>query len=255
MNRSGILGLSIGVAAVILGIIIEGGRVSFILQPAAAVIVFGGTFGATLLSFSAREIIDATASLKGVFFGKGEQPVGKLVEELVSYSSISRKKGLISLEPFIEGIQQPFLKRMLGLAVDGMPPALLKEVMEEEITTDEEVNLRRAQVFETAGAVSPTIGIIGAVIGLIHVMQNLSEPSRLGQGIAVAFVATLYGVGVANLVLLPIAKKIRNSLYRKTQLNRIILEGIMGIQAGMHPHYLKERLLSMAEIKGKDNAA
>ncbi len=249
MNRSGILGLITGIAAILFGIVLEGGRISFILQPAAAVIVFGGTFGATLLSYSLRDIFDATLSLKTVFFKNSNPSLYQIIEELILISTISRKKGIVSLESYLGNIKEPFLKRMLGLAVDGMPPNFLKEVMNEEISTFEEKKIKHAQVFETAGAIAPTAGIIGAVIGLIHVMQNLSDPSRLGQGIAVAFVATLYGVGSANIVLLPIAKKIKNNLYRKTQLYRIVSEGITGIQSGIHPHYLKERLLSMAEVE------
>ncbi|NOY65269.1 MAG: flagellar motor protein [Nitrospirae bacterium] len=249
MNRSGILGLITGIAAILFGIVLEGGRVSFILQPAAAMIVFGGTFGATLLSYSVRDILDATLSLKTVFLKNSNPSLYQIIEELILISTMARKKGLVSVESYLSNIKEPFLKRMVGLAVDGMPPGFLKEVMNEEISTFEEKKIKHAQIFETAGAIAPTAGIIGAVIGLIHVMQNLSDPARLGQGIAVAFVATLYGVGSANIILLPIAKKIRNNLYRKTQLYRIVAEGITGIQSGIHPHYLKERLLSMADVE------
>jgi|Deesub1362A_J573_1020465.scaffolds.fasta_scaffold12024_2 chemotaxis protein MotA len=249
MNRSGMLGLITGIVAILFGVILEGGRISFILQPAAAVIVFGGTFGATLLSYSAKDIFDATLSLKTVFLKNNNTSLDQVIEELIALSTISRKKGFVSLESYLSNVKEPFLKRMLGLAVDGMPPNLLKEVMDEEISTYEERKIKHAQIFETAGAIAPTVGIIGAVIGLIHVMQNLSDPSRLGQGIAVAFVATLYGVGSANIILLPVAKKIKNNLYKKTQLYRIVSEGITGIQSGIHPHYLKERLLSMADVE------
>jgi chemotaxis protein MotA len=153
-----------------------------------------------------------------------------------------RRKGLIALEPEISKIKDYFLRKALKLAVDGMGPKILKEAMEQENLTYEEERRRIARVFETAGGFAPTIGIIGAVLGLIQVMENLSDPSRLGSGIAVAFVATIYGVGSANLILLPISKKLLNKLNHELSVREIVLEGVVGIQSGINPYYLEESL-------------
>ncbi|GBE02436.1 chemotaxis protein PomA [bacterium BMS3Bbin06] len=253
MDRASLIGLFLGIAAVAGGTLLEGGDLGFILQPAAAAIVFGGTLGATLLSYSLPDIKTAFFSLGDVFFDR-DADSHYYINQLVHLSNISRKKGLVAIEPYLSGIEDPFFRNTLALAVDGIGQRLLRETVEEEIFTYEGRRLKQSRVYETAGGFAPTIGIIGAVIGLIHVMQNLSEPSRLGEGIAVAFVSTVYGVGIANLFLLPISKKIRNRMNREILIKRLVLEGVSGIQSGLHPAYLKERLLSFIE-KDRDGIA
>ncbi len=241
MSKSSLIGLIMGVTAIVGGHILEGGRVESILQPTAAVIVFGGTFGATLLSYPMRDIIKAIGALKEVF-GKEKIDYEFYIKEIMRYSMITRKSGLISLEQEIQRQEDPFIKRALRLAVDGANPAQLRDILSQENMTYSEERKRIARVFETAGGFAPTIGIIGAVLGLIHVMENLADPSKLGAGIAVAFVATIYGVGSANLILLPISKKIINNLHSRLFLREMIIEGIVGIQTGMNPYYLEEKL-------------
>ncbi len=247
MDRASIIGVVLGVSALIGGTVLEGGSVSFILQPTAALIVFGGTLGATLLSSSFCDVLLAVRSLKETFLGSNSLPFSEYIDRIVALSQVSRREGLVAIEPHLDDIEDPFFRRTLTLAVDGFNPRLLRDTMEEETATFEELRIRQSRVFETAGGFAPTIGIIGAVIGLIHVMQNLSEPARLGEGIAVAFVATIYGVGSANLLFLPISKKLKNRLTKEVQLRRLIVEGAAGIQAGMHPQYLREKLLAFVD--------
>ncbi len=241
MSRSSIIGLVMGGIAIIGGNLMEGGRIESILQPTAAVIVFGGTFGATLLSFPMRDILKAIGALKEVF-GKEKSDHEEYIKEILRYSLITRKNGLVGLEEELKKQKDPFIKKALRLAVDGATPAVLREILSQENITYAEEKKRIARVFETAGGFAPTIGIIGAVLGLIHVMENLADPSRLGAGIAVAFVATIYGVGSANLILLPISKKIINNLHSRLFLREMIIEGIIGIQSGINPYYLEEKL-------------
>lgn len=241
MDRASIIGIALGIGALIGGDMLEGGSVRSILQPTAAVIVFGGTLGAVLLSFSLRDVIKAAAALKTVFFEARRRPE-EVIDEIVRYASISRKSGFMAIESELLRAGDPFLRKALRLAVDGMSLNVLRDTLEQELSTFEEEEKRAAKVFETAGGFAPTIGIIGAVLGLIHVMENLSDPARLGSGIAVAFVATVYGVGSANLLFLPIAKKIQNRLSQETAAKEMIIEGISGIQSGVNPYYLSERL-------------
>ncbi|VAX27379.1 Flagellar motor rotation protein MotA [hydrothermal vent metagenome] len=247
MEKSSLIGIALGASALVGGTLLEGGNITFILQPAAALIVFGGTLGATLLSFTLRDVLLALGSLKDVFFEQESTSYDACINQIVSLSHLSRKKGLVAIEPRLVDINDPFLRKTLSLAIDGISPRLLRETLEEEILTFEDARLRQSRVFETAGGFAPTIGIIGAVIGLIHVMQNLSEPAKLGQGIAVAFVATVYGVGVANLLLLPISKKLKNSLMKELKFRTMIVEAVIGIQSGINPHYLREKLLAFVE--------
>lgn len=241
MDRASVMGIIFGIAAIVGGNLFEGGRLDSIMQLTAAVIVFGGTFGAVLLSFPLRDILKAISSLRDIFMDGKTNPETS-INSIIQYSNIVRRKGLIALEPEISKIKDYFLRKALKLAVDGMGPKILKEAMEQENLTYEEERRRIARVFETAGGFAPTIGIIGAVLGLIQVMENLSDPSRLGSGIAVAFVATIYGVGSANLILLPISKKLLNKLNHELSVREIVLEGVVGIQSGINPYYLEESL-------------
>jgi len=245
MNNASIIGLLLGIAAILGGNFIEGGRINSIVQGSAALIVFGGTFGATFLSFSTKDMVRAAQALRRVFINDELLPKDfYIVNEIINLSGKARKSGVLSLEKDIRNIQYTFLKRALRLTIDGIDPKLLRRALEQETNSLEAEKSRAAKVFESAGGFAPTIGIIGAVLGLIHVMENLGNPSELGSGIAIAFVATVYGVGSANLLFLPIAKKIMNNLKHEVYLQEIITEGVLGIQAGKNPYYLREYLNS-----------
>jgi len=241
IDRGSVFGLILGIAAIAAANYIEGGSSDSLFQLTAAMIVFGGTLGATLLSFPLRDIIQAASSLKEVFWEK-EINHEQIINDIINYSYIVRKNGMFALEEELTKIDDTFLKKSLRLAIDGMKPKLLRETMEQENIIYEENKKRIAKVFETAGGFAPTIGIIGAVMGLIQVMENLSDPSKLGSGIAVAFVATIYGIGSANLILLPISKRLINKINSDLTMREMILEGVISIQLGINPHYIDERL-------------
>jgi len=249
MDRASIIGLLVGLTALFGGNLLEGGRVDSILQPTAALVVFGGTLGATLLSFPARDVFSAVAALRTVFRDDGSEAEA-LIHDIIRFSHIARRNGFVALEPEVPRHANACLRKALKLAIDGMLPKLLTETMERDNATYEDRERRIAKVFETAGGFAPTIGIIGAVLGLIRVMENLSDPAKLGAGIAVAFVATIYGVASANLVLLPVARKLMNRANRELALREMILDGVIGIQAGVNPHYLEEKLRAFVERDG-----
>jgi len=246
VDRASVIGILLGVVAIVGGNLLEGGSAGSIVQGTAAVIVFGGTAGATLLSFPFSDVRRAVASLREVFFPVSPDPFD-LIRQIAAYDEIGRRQGLFTLEAELERMPDGFFRRALRLAIDGMNPKMLKETMEREIGTYEGERRRVGKVFETAGGFAPTVGILGAVLGLIHVMENLSDPSKLGAGIAVAFVATIYGVGTANLILLPLSKKLNNRLNDELWLREMILEGVIGIQSGVNPRYLEEKLRAFTE--------
>jgi len=241
LDRSSVIGVILGIAAIVAGNMLEGGAVSSIIQGTAAAIVFGGTAGATLLSFPFRDISRAVLSLREVFLDNRPNPE-RIIRRIIEFSVIGRKSGLIALEAEMSPRDDPFMRRGIGLAVDGMNPKTLRETLDREILTYEDERRRVAKVWETAGGFAPTIGILGAVLGLIQVMQNVAEPSKLGEGIAVAFVATVYGVGSANLVFLPLSKKLYNRIDAELTKRELILEGVLGIQSGENPYYLEQKL-------------
>lgn len=248
MDRASIIGIALGIAAIAGGTVLEGGKLGSILQPTAAAIVFGGTLGATLLSFPFRDIAAAVRALRYVFFNADGDHDG-LIRDIVRYAGIARRSGFVALDAELPRVADRFLRKALRLAIDGMSARMLRDTVEQDLLTYEQEQKRTIRVYETAGGFAPTIGIIGAVLGLIHVMENLSEPAKLGAGIAVAFVATVYGVGSANLLLLPIAKKLTARLGRELAVRDMIVEGVLGIMSGINPHYLEERMRACVERK------
>jgi chemotaxis protein MotA len=211
------------------------------MQPTAALIVFGGTLGAVMLQYPLRMVFGAFGNLRKVFFERNEDPMGA-VAEMVGYAQKARKEGIVSLDAELEAIEEPFLKKSLMLAVDGTEPADLRTIMELELDNRAERDGLNAKVFESAGGFSPTIGIIGAVLGLIQVMQHLDNIGEVGRGIAVAFVATVYGVGLANIILLPAATKIKSRIELETEMKQLKLEGVVAIVEGLNPKLIRSKL-------------
>jgi chemotaxis protein MotA len=242
-------GVILGLGGVVGGLLLEGGNLSQVLQPTAAIIVFGGTAGAVLIQFPLPVVVQAVRRLAQVFLQPKDNPQ-QTVQELVKYANRARREGIISLDEELEHIHEPFLKKSLMLAVDGTEPQELRSMMELELQNQADRDEKIPQVFESAGGFSPTIGIIGAVMGLIQVMQHLDKIDQVGRGIAVAFVATIYGVGAANLFLLPSAGKLRIRLREEQVLREMTLEGVASILEGMNPRMLETRLLGfLAEEK------
>lgn len=234
-------GLGVAAVSILGGQVLEGGHVGSIIQPTAALIVLGGTLGACLVSFPPADVLAALKALKTVLLPHA-RAAGAQIERLLDLAKKARKDGLISLEAEAEAEKDRFLKLGLQLAVDGADPRIVRETLEAVLQYDEERGHRAAKVLESAGGYAPTIGILGAVLGLIHVMENLSDPSKLGSGIATAFVATIYGVGSANLLFLPAATKIKLRHREECVLMEMTMAGILAIQAGENVRLIEEKL-------------
>lgn len=241
MDLATILGLVGALASIIGGYMIEGGDLGAISQITAALIVIGGTAGAVTVSFPGAQLKEAMKAAKQVI-----KPVptnmASVIEQIVNFATEARRNGIIAIEKSVAALQDPFLKKALNLAVDGSDAKTIRGAMEIDIAVEEEEGEIPAKVFEAAGGYAPTVGIMGAVLGLIQIMQNLSDPSKLGAGIAVAFVATLYGVGLANLLALPLANKLKMRLKEHMLLREMMLEGVVSIVDGENPRLLKEKL-------------
>ncbi|HUN84992.1 MAG TPA: flagellar motor protein [Terracidiphilus sp.] len=255
MDKGSIGGIFVAVAGITGGLLLEGGNLGQILQPTAALIVFGGTLGAVLLQFPLPTVLSAFRGLTHVFASPRKQN-DQFIRLLVEFANKARRKGVVSLDADLATIQDPFLKRTLMLAVDGTEPAELRKIMRVSLDSTAEAEERMPMVFESAGGFSPTIGILGAVLGLIQVMQHLEDIQVVGRGIAVAFVATIYGVGAANLFFLPFAGKMRIQLRDDHLRREMMLEGVISILEGMNPRMLELKLsgfLQDALVKPKEN--
>lgn len=251
MDKATVTGLLLAVGGISLGLWLEGGNVGQIIQPTAAMIVFGGTFGAVLIQFPLPVAIGACCRLADVFHDTCSDSAQR-VQELVGYANRARREGIVALDSELPNITHPFLHKSLMLAVDGTEPQELRKIMELELENQAERDERYPAVFESAGGFAPTIGIIGAVLGLIQVMQHLDKIDEVGRGIAVAFVATIYGVGSANLFFLPAAGKLKIRLREEQILHEMILEGVVSILEGMNPRMLETKLLGfLDEAKSK----
>ncbi|MCF8150251.1 MAG: flagellar motor protein [Burkholderiaceae bacterium] len=241
MDKISIVGLVLGLTAILGGQILEGGHLASLFQPTAFLIVFGGTLGAVMLQSPLRVFLDGVKMARWVLYPPPIEPQ-KLIKQISNWGQMARKEGLLSLEAQVRTLRDPFVARGLQLLADGAEPERLREVLDVEITALESSLKAAAKVWESAGGYSPTIGILGAVMGLIHVMENLSDPSKLGSGIAVAFVATIYGVGAANLIFLPIAKKLMANISQVITLREMLVDGLVGIANGDNPRIVESRL-------------
>lgn len=246
MDKLTILGLVVGLTGILTGQILEGGDLSILFQGAAFLIVFGGTLGAVMVQCPMK--VFTTAIKMGSWAFVEPKLNGRwLARQLNDWSVLSRKEGMLALEARIPNISDPFLKKGLQLLVDGVSPEKIREVMDVDIHRWEQLRWQSARVWEAAAGYSPTIGIIGAVLGLMHVMQNLSDPGKLGGGIAVAFVATIYGVAFANLLFLPIANKLKSIIMRQTDIYEMIVDGLVGIASGDNPRLVELKLQGYIE--------
>ncbi|WP_153109446.1 flagellar motor protein [Propionivibrio limicola] len=241
MDKISVLGLLIGVVAIVGGQMLEGGHVASLAQPTALLIVFGGTMGAVMLQSPYATFVRGIKMVRWVWLPPAVDYV-QVIKQITAWSQVSRREGLLSLENAMSQLKDDFSRKGLQLLVDGAEPERLREVMEVAIDTYEKELKLSARIWEAAGGYSPTIGILGAVLGLIHVMENLSDPSRLGAGIAVAFVATIYGVGLANLVFLPMSNKLKAHINRLVVQREMIVDGLVGIANGDNPRIIESRL-------------
>lgn len=241
MDVISLLGLVLGVSAIVVGQLLEGGHIGSLLQPTAFFIVIGGTVGAVMLQSPVSVFFAGMRMVKWVFAPPVLAP-RRLIEQTAQWSQIARKEGLLALEAQVETLSDPFMRKGLQLLVDGAEPDRLRDVLDVEINSFENKMKMGARIWESAGGYAPTIGILGAVLGLIQVMENLSDPSKLGAGIAVAFVATIYGVGSANLIFLPISKKLMANISRMVLIREMFVDGLVGIANGDNPRVIESRL-------------
>lgn len=241
MDLATIGGIVFAVAMILVGQALEGGHASSLVQATAAIIVFGGTFGAVAVSFPGKDLKNGLKLFKHAIKNKKDD-TDVIIAQLIELAGVARRDGVLALEQRLQTIEDPFLKRSVGFLVDGVDSAVARDALETEIHHEFENDTLAAKVWESAGAFAPTIGILGAVLGLIHVMENLSDPTKLGPGIAVAFVATIYGVGSSNIIFLPSAAKIKRKVALARDRKTLIAEGVLSIQAGLNPRVLEEKL-------------
>ncbi len=234
-------GIIVALGAILGGLVLEGGKIADVAQVTAAMIVLGGTLGAVMVATPMKVLKGSLKRMLGVV-NDPVPPIGDVLEEVIEYATQARKNGLVSLERAAGEVADPFLRKGLMLAVDGCDLQEIRAMLELEIDMEEGRAEAEAKVFEGAGGYAPTIGIIGAVMGLIQVMKNLADIEEVGHGIAVAFVATVYGVGLSNLLFLPMAQKIKARAHAETKRRTLIAEGIAGIVEGLNPKLLRSKL-------------
>lgn len=243
MDIVSIIGIFLAFGAILGGQYLEGGHLGSLVQLAAFIIVAGGTIGAIMLQSSAKIFFQGVKLLKWIIFPPQTAP-HDLIDQALSWSATARKGGLLALEPRLEELEDdPFTKKGLQMLVDGAEPEKIREALDVEIATYEKHHLDASKVWLAAGGYAPTVGILGAVLGLIHVMENLSDPSKLGSGIAVAFVATIYGVGSANLFFLPMYNKLKSIVEQEVIMREMLIEGLVSIANGENPRAIETKLL------------
>ena len=241
MDYSTLAGLLVALAGILLGQVLEGGNVGSLLQTAAFLIVFCGTLGAVMVQTQARVFLEGVRMARWAVLRSNAEP-RELIVRIVDWAQLVRKEGLLALETRMRPGQDPFVRKGMQLLVDGADASQLRDVLQVEIVGYEERLRRAARIWEAAGGYAPTVGILGAVLGLIHVMENLADPARLGAGIAVAFVATIYGVGLANLVFLPIANKLKSVISEQIAMREMLVDGLIGIASGENPRMIQGKL-------------
>jgi chemotaxis protein MotA len=241
MDWASLGGIALALIGILIGESIDGGRISSLLQPSAFVIVTFGTFGAVLLQSRPVNLRNGISKLQYVFREPEDQRT-TLALEISQWSLVVRKEGVLKLEKIMNEASDPFVKKILRLVIDGAPPQTIKEVGANDIY-QYELNERNAiKIWDSAGGYSPTIGILAAVMGLIHVMENLSDPTMLGSGIAIAFVSTIYGVGLANLFFIPVANKLKTLLQLEVSKYEMLVESLASIAYGEHTKVIEDRL-------------
>jgi len=240
-----LVGPCLAAAGILAGLFLEGGRVNDLHQLSAALIVFGGTAGALVLTTPISVIRSALRRARALFWVRDDQPE-ELIGRLTEYARLARWHGISVLEPTAAAIQEPFWRKALTLAVDEADEDTIRQAMDLEMNIQAMAVDNDAGVFEAAAGYAPTIGILGAILGLIQVMKHIDDIAAIGGGIATAFVATLYGVGLANLVLLPLAQRVRLRAQKAMLMNELVVEGVIGIRQGLNPVLLRAKLSAFA---------
>lgn len=243
MDWASLAGVLLGLAGILFGQALEGGHIASLVQPAAFVIVVVGTAGAVLLQSGMYSFVRGVGMLRLVFVPR-EDTTQELRRDIGIWSATARREGLLSLERYLDAIADGFTAKGMRLVIDGIDPHKIREILDVDISTYERSERQAAKIWEAAGGYAPTVGILGAVLGLIHVMENLSDPSKLGGGIAVAFVATIYGVGLANLIFLPISNKLKAVVTDETRRREMLTDVFCSVANGDNARVLEERVLA-----------
>src|SRR3954466_969763 len=254
MDPGTFAGIALALGCLFGSVIMEGGNPAAIIAPGPLILVFGGTFGVAMASGLMKDATGIAGILKGALLAKKHEP-DEPIKQVVGFAEKARREGLLALEEAAKDIDDPFLKKGIELAVDGTDPEELRDILENEIASMKSRHKGSAKFFEAMGGYSPTLGIIGTVLGLVHVLENLSDPGKLGHLIAGAFVATLWGVMAANILWLPIANKLKRISEMEVHPRELLLEGILSIQAGANPRVIEQRLLTYLAPKDREAAA
>ncbi len=241
MDWGSLAGLILGIGGILVGQVLEGGHIRSLVQPAAFIIVVVGTLGAVLLQSGMGNFLRGIRLATAAFAPATDD--GALARNMALWSATARREGFLSLERFMTVESDPFVQQGLRLIIDGVDPTVMRELLNQEIAVYEARERLAVRVWESAGGYAPTIGILGAVLGLIHVMENLTDPSKLGSGIAVAFVATIYGVGLANLLFLPIGARLRSLLNKEVQKREMLADAFIGMANSENSRVIEERML------------
>ena len=243
MDMLGLAGIVLGIAVILIGNMIEGGLNASLMNGAAAIIVFGGTFAAVMVQTPFAVMRRASSRALWLVFPP-QFSLSELIDTLCKWSQIARKEGLIGLENSAK-TATPLARKGLNLLADGQTPVAIRTSLELDLYRQEDAGLQSAHVYESMGGYAPTIGILGAVLGLMQVLGSLSEPDQIGPGIATAFVATIYGVGSANLLFLPLAQRLKHIVRKEYLYNELIIEGLVAIAEGEHPNSIRYRYESL----------
>ena len=254
MELTTVLGISLAIVSMVIAFVLEGGHITALFAPTAFLIVFGGTIGATVTCFTMAELKTLPGVLKTAITKQKLDPAS-LIDLIVKLADKARRDGLLSLESSIDEVDSPFLKKGIQLIVDGTDPEVIQNILETENYAVEERHSVGSNIFEVAGGFAPTMGIIGTVMGLVHVLGNLSNPDELGPAIAMAFIATLYGVGSANIVYLPLAEKLKNTAKKEGVMREIMMEGLIALRAGRNPIIIREHLTAFLRPEKKGDKA
>ncbi|MBU1426941.1 MAG: flagellar motor protein [Gammaproteobacteria bacterium] len=246
MDKLSLFGLLVAVTGILGGQLLEGGSVDVLVQMAAFLIVFGGTIGAVMLQHPIKVFMTGIRMAGWVFYTP-QIDTQKLAYQITAWGSVARRDGILALEAQLKNIEDPFVHKGLQMLVDGNSAEKIREVMDIDLQTYETLRWQAARVWESAAGYSPTIGILGAVLGLVHVMQSLAEPAKLGAGIAVAFIATIYGVGSANLVFLPIAGKLKILIAQQVNMREMLIDGLCMVANAENPRFIENKLRGYIE--------
>lgn len=248
MDFATVLGLMLAFGALIIALFMEGGHIRDLVQPSAFLIVMGGTFGATITSFSVKQVLGAPRVVRNAFFCKSTE-LSEIIHVMVEFARKARREGILALEEQARSVGNKFLQMGVQLVVDGTPSEMVREILETEIVSLQERHKVGESIFAALGGYCPTMGIIGTVMGLIHMLASLNEPGRMGPAIAAAFIATLYGVAFANMVFLPISSKLKSRTSEEIIAYDMMVEGILSIQAGDNPRMVEAKMIAFLPPK------